>query len=257
MTWFTSFGYILTLTHVNGSVVDLSFILLFIFWNVETQLWFLPLLHRTRCKILPAALTTTPLMWWWMGNQWIWAFGTQQDRRTTIGSDHCLTHRRYFNSSPQWHTRLSIVYEGNFHTCINLWDPYPKLSNKAVTSKTQAECSQCSYKDDLKLKLHTYRASCSASLSKSSMSHTIGLPIISTDIGNKKWYWKILVSVFTFLIILQILYIKLFSYRFISVSENNFEHLYSDAIGMKRSKNKAQDEQVEHLGLLLSVARTE
>lgn len=69
---------------------------------------------------LPAALTTTLPMWWWMGNQWTLAFGIQQDRRTTIGSDHCLTHRRY--STPP-HIHMDSLMHTNTHAqslCLKL-----------------------------------------------------------------------------------------------------------------------------------------
>lgn len=66
--------------------------------NVYAQLCLFTLLYITMFTLytsLPAALTTTLPMWWLTGNQWTWACGIQQDRRTTTGSGLCPTHRQY------------------------------------------------------------------------------------------------------------------------------------------------------------------
>lgn len=56
---------------------------------------------------LSTGLTTTLPMWWLMGNQWTWACGIQQDRRTTTGSGLCPTHRQYVYISAFTHSGIS------------------------------------------------------------------------------------------------------------------------------------------------------
>lgn len=56
-------------------------------------------LHSDSWFWLLSGSTTTPPMLWWMGSQWIWDFGIQQDKKTMTDSAHFHTHRRYKKKS--------------------------------------------------------------------------------------------------------------------------------------------------------------
>ena len=59
--------------------------------------------------VLSEDLTTTPLMWWWTASRSTWASGIQLGRKTTTGSAHCPTHRRYIFSHTRTHTHARTL----------------------------------------------------------------------------------------------------------------------------------------------------
>lgn len=69
-------------------------------------------------------------MLWWTGSRWTWAFGIQQDRKTTTDSAHFHTHRRYDKKNRQCCVMFHPLWLFKYQRC-----PYIILGHLEWTKK--------------------------------------------------------------------------------------------------------------------------
>ncbi len=96
-------------------------------------------------------LITTLLMWWSMANQWTWAYGTQQDKRTTIVSVRSRTRRRCLHSliitlTVSTHQHIKRLRINCLHAFSKLCLFFSKLYTQIQELHTKCKTPHISYK---------------------------------------------------------------------------------------------------------------